>query len=98
MIQLLHTYPLYANHIYGHEFLTWPWPWPWPSKVKCSIGYNILVENGPIATKWKRNISIEHWASNVAIDFDLGHDLDLFFIMCLTSHMLGMGGPIATEC
>ena len=30
-----------------------------------------------IATKEKANLLIELWASNVTIEFDLGHDLDL---------------------
>ena len=37
------------------------------------------MKNGPIATKWKANISIELWASNVTIGFDLDHDIDLEF-------------------
>ena len=36
-------------------------------------------KNGSIVTKRKTNISIKYYALNVAIDFDLGHDLDLDF-------------------
>ena len=57
-----------------HRVWPWPWPWPWILKVKHRICY-ISAKNGPIATKWKANISIEHLASNVTIRFDLGHDL-----------------------
>ena len=39
----------------------------------------ISAKNGPIATKWKANISIEFKVTNVTIRFDLGHDLDLDF-------------------
>ena len=56
----------------------WTWPWPWIFKVKHGIGY-ISGKNGPIATKWKANISIELKASNETIGFDLGHDLYLEF-------------------
>ena len=49
------------------------WPWSWIFKVK----YGICYAKNPIATKRKVNVSIEHWASNVAISFDLGLDLDL---------------------
>ena len=54
------------------------WPWPWIFKVKYGICY-ISARNGPIATKRKANISIELWASNVTIRFDLGLDLNLEF-------------------
>ena len=59
-----------------HRVWPWPWPWPWIFKVKHGICY-ISAKNGPIATKRKANISIELWASNVTIWFDLGHELDL---------------------
>ena len=38
----------------------WPWscPWAWIFKVNYRICY-ISAKNGPIATKWKANISIE---------------------------------------
>ena len=36
-------------------------------------------QNGPVGTKRKANISIELYASNVTIGFDLGRDLDLEF-------------------
>ena len=61
-----------------HWVWPWPWPWPWIFKVKHGICY-ISAKNGPIATKQKANISIELRASNVTIEFDLGHDLDLEF-------------------
>ena len=54
------------------------WPWPWIFNVKYRICY-ISAKNGPIATKWKANISIELWALNTTIGFDLDHDLDLEF-------------------
>ena len=38
-----------------------------------------LRQNGPIATKRKAKISIELYASNVTIGFDLDHDIDLEF-------------------
>ena len=37
------------------------------------------AKNGPIATKQKANISIEPYALNVPIGFDLSHDLTLNF-------------------
>ena len=61
-----------------HRVWPWPWPWRWIFKVKYGIGY-ISAKNGPIATKRKANISIDLKTSNVAIGFDLGHDLDLKF-------------------
>ena len=50
------------------DHLVWPspWPWPWIFKVKYGICY-ISAKNGPIATKWKANISIERKASNMTI-------------------------------
>ena len=56
----------------------WLWPWPWIFKVKYGICY-ISAKTGPVATKWKANLSIELYASNGTIRFDLGHDLDLEF-------------------
>ena len=47
------------------------WPWPWIFKVKYGICY-ISAKNNVITTKRKANISIEIWASNVTIGFDLG--------------------------
>ena len=44
---------------YEHRVWPWPWPWPWIFKVKYRIWY-ISAKNGPIATKRKMNISIEH--------------------------------------
>ena len=41
--------------------------------------FHFWPKNGPIATKQKSNISIELWASNVTIGFDLGHVLGLEF-------------------
>ena len=38
------------------------WPWPWIFKVNYLICY-MLWQNDLIATKWKLNVSIEHWAS-----------------------------------
>ena len=58
-----------------HRIWPWPWSWPWIFKVKYGIRY-ISAKNGPVAKKQKANISIELWASNVIIGFDLGHDLD----------------------
>ena len=60
-----------------HRVWPWPWPWPWFFKVKYGICY-ISAKNGPIATKRKANISIELYASDVTIRFDLGNDLDLW--------------------
>ena len=39
----------------------------------------LYLKNGAIATNRKANISIDVKASNVTIEFDLGHDLDLEF-------------------
>ena len=46
-------------------------------KVKYGICY-ISSQNGPIATKRKAYISIELYASDVTIRFDLDNDLDLW--------------------
>ena len=57
--------------------------WPWIFKIKYGICY-ISAKNGPIAMKWKANISIEPQASNVTIGFDIDHDLDrwIFKVKC----------------
>ena len=52
----------------------------WIFEVKYGICY-ISAKNGPIATKWKTNISIEIQDSNVMIRFDLSYGLDLEFSM-----------------
>ena len=74
-----------SKHIYwtlglicDHRVWPWPSPWPWIFKVKYGIGY-ISNKNCAIATKWKANISIYLKTSNVTIEFDLGHHLDLEF-------------------
>ena len=59
-------------------FLKWSWPWPWIFKVKYGICY-VSAKKDAIATKRKAIISIDVKASNVTIEFDLGHDLDLEF-------------------
>ena len=41
---------------FDHQILPWPWPCPWIFKVKYEICY-ISTKSGPIATKWKANIS-----------------------------------------
>ena len=51
------------------------WPWSWIFKVKYGICC-ISAKSGLIGTKQKANISSEHYASNMTIGFDLGHDLD----------------------
>ena len=43
-------------------------------KVKYGL-YCISAKNGPITKKWKANISVECYASNVSNGIDLGHDL-----------------------
>ena len=55
-------------------------------------------QNGPIATKQNAKISIEHQASDVAISFDLSHDINLglFKVKCLICYIQGRNGPIAT--
>ena len=61
-----------------HRIWPWPWPWSWIFKVKYGI-YYISAKNGPIAMKQKANISIELYAPNVTIGFELGYDLDYEF-------------------
>ena len=62
------------------DYRIWPGPWPWPWIVKVKYGICcISAKNGPIATKWKANILIEPCASNMIIEFDLGHDLNYAF-------------------
>ena len=72
-----------------HQILPWPWPWPWIFKVKYEICY-ISAKSGPIATKWKANISI--WTRGLKYDngFDLGHDLDvwIFKVICDLDHLV----------
>ena len=62
-----------------HQVWPWPWPWPWIFKVKYGISY-ISAKSGPIAAKWKANISIELRASNVTNGFDL--DLWILKVKC----------------
>ena len=72
-----------------HQIWPWPWPWPWIFKVKYEICY-IATNSGPIATKWKANISI--WTLGLKCDngFDLGHDLDIriFKVICDFDHLV----------
>ena len=67
---------LQITWLYFGRFSSWPWPWIF--KVIYRICF-IAGKNGPIATKQKAKISIELYAPNVTIGFDLGHDLDLEF-------------------
>ena len=62
--------------------------WPWGLTLAVTLTLNFqgqiwnqlyLSQNGPIDTKQKTNISIELYASNVTIWFDLPRDLDLGF-------------------
>ena len=59
---------------YDHQISRWLWPWPWVFRVSYGICYT-SAKNGQITTKLKANILIEPNASNVAIGFDLEHDL-----------------------
>ena len=72
-----------------HQIWHWPWPWPWIFKVKYEICY-ISTKSGPIATRWKANISI--WILGLKLDngFDLGHDLDIwiFKVICDLDHLV----------
>ena len=72
-----------------HQIWHWPWPWPWIFKVKYEICY-ISTKSGPIATRWKANISI--WILGLKFDngFDLGHDLDIwiFKVICDLDHLV----------
>ena len=72
-----------------HQIWPWPWPWPWIFKVKYEICY-ISTKSGPIATKWKANIST--WTLGLKYDngFDLGHDLDIwiFKVICDLDHLV----------
>ena len=71
------TYWFYSRHQMCNQ--VWSWWWPKPSNTKVKYGICcISTKNYSIAMKWIW-ISIEHLASNVAISFDLGHDLDLGF-------------------
>ena len=81
-----------------HRVLPWPWPWPWIFSVKNGICY-IFAKNGLIATKRKANISIELYASNLTIRFDLGHDIDLEFSRSKLEFVIPQpkSGPIATK-
>ena len=62
----------------------------WPSDLTLAVTLTLnftgqmwnllyLSQKFPIAKKQKANISIELYASNVTIGFDLGHDLDYKF-------------------
>ena len=74
-----------------HQIWPWPWPWAWIFKVKYEICY-ISTKCGPIATRWKANISI--WTLGLKFDngFDLGHDLDIwiFKVICDLDHLVTM--------
>ena len=63
----------------GHQFWPWPWPWPWIFKVKYLIFYFLARSLVRLPRNKKKNTLIEHKACNVAINFDLDHDLDLEF-------------------
>ena len=67
----------------------WPWPWPWIFKVKYQICY-ISTKSGPIAMRWKANISI--WTLGLKFDngFDLDRDLDIwiFKVKCDLDHLV----------
>ena len=62
MVLLPRTKSKHINSTLGlnwdHWVRPWPCPWPWVFKVKYGIGY-ISAKNGPIAMKWRANISIE---------------------------------------
>ena len=66
-----------------HQILPWPWLWLWIFKVKYEICY-ITTKSGPIATKWKANISI--WTLGLKYDngFDLGHDLGIWIFKVIS--------------
>ena len=80
-----------------HWVWPWTWSWSWIFKIKYGIGF-ISAQNGPIATKWKANTSIELLASNVTIIFDLDCDLDLEFSRWNMNFYIAIKtGPIATK-
>ena len=84
-----------------HWVWPWPWPWPWFFKVKYGICY-ISAKSGPIATKWKANISIELKASNVTIRFDWGdfscrRAIDSSSFWFVFSAQFQIGGVIAPK-
>ena len=63
-----------------------PQMWPWNVTLAMTLNFQgqiwicyIWAKNGLIAMKWKANIWIKLWASNVTNRFDLRHDLDLEF-------------------
>ena len=61
----------------GHPFWLWPWPWPLIFTVKYSIGDipgKITRSSGN-----KKNISISHYASHLAIKFCSGLDIEQVF-------------------
>ena len=72
-----------------HQIWPCPWPWPWIFKVKCEICY-ISTKSGPIAMKWKANISIWTLGLKCHNGFDLGHDLDIwiFKVICDLDHLV----------
>ena len=85
---------------YLNRFLLWPWPRI--CKVTYLI-YYISAKNDLIVTIQETNILIECWASNVAINFYLSHDLgpefsrsniclDYDLGLCNSDHMSEMGG------
>ena len=48
-------------------------------KVKYWICYISVKKNGPVAKKRRTNISIQRLVSNVAMNFEVGCELDLFY-------------------
>ena len=64
-----------------HQIWPWPWPWPWIFKVKYEICY-ISTKSGPTAMKQKAaNLSIWTWGLKCDNGIDLGHDVDILFLM-----------------
>ena len=60
--------------------LVWVMAWRWTGdKPLPEPMLTHFTEVGWGSPKWKMNIWVEHYASNAAISFDLGHDLDLGF-------------------
>ena len=65
--------------------------------VKYGICY-ICAKNGLIAMKQEANISIEFYASDVTIGFDLGHDIDwIFKVKFGICYISAKDGLIATK-
>ena len=83
----------------GADLMFWPSSWSsWPSifRVKYSVRY---ISGKNMVRSFHHGKKNEHinWMQGLICGHDLGHDLDFFKDISLTSHMSARGGLIATK-